>query len=218
MIIIILYICSFIYAQENRIKIAIIDTGIPTQKEFAPYLCKDNITTIQDTHGHATVIAHIFKDEGLDYNKYCLLFRGVQLKNNYFVESFLLNELKKLLFYNIKYLNLSYSGKSVFIEEKKILGVLLQKKVKIYIAAGNTNQNLNLYCNIFPGCYYNNLLNWNVVGALNNNNDKLYESNYGSFLRYENGIKCINNECHYGTSYATPRAILRDIKYENSKK
>lgn len=203
-------------AGDNRVKIAVIDTGIPTEKDLKPLLCTDNDFTINDKDGHATVIARIFKDEGLDHTKYCLYFRGVLLdqRKMYDLDN-LFNEISNLIYKGVKYVNLSFAGAGFYKQEFQSYELLIRKGIKIYVAAGNNARDLDQRCDIYPACYIIVSDNWFVIGAKDEHNRRLPFSNYGWFVRYENGVKCHNFRCSYGTSFAVPRAIIKDIKKDS---
>lgn len=199
---------------ESRIKIGILDTGLPQIIELSPLLCKDNYHVTPDTNGHATKIGLVFLQEKLDNKKYCLYFRGGTFnpKTGFDMEH-LYREMELMISMNVKYLNVSLSGKWSYEKENKLLELFLRKNVKVFVAAGNDAQNLTDSCMIYPACYYlNNYTNWTVVGSTDNSGKRLKNSNYGAVVtQYENGIICYGQNCTSGTSFASPRALIKSL-------
>jgi len=154
-------ISNFILADtDNRVKIAIIDSGIEYRDELKPYLCKTghkNFTSIpMDFKAeHGTNISAIIAQR-LDANRECIImvkyydpYASDDVQADLFVQA-----VKYVSTLPIKFLNLSVSGKAKSDEERLYLQKMLDNDVRIIVSAGNNNQDLTLKCNIYPACYY----------------------------------------------------------------
>lgn len=198
---------------DSRTKIGIIDTGVPKDRYLTKWLCKGNRTDTPDTEGHATDIGLILAQEGLNYKTHCLLFIKVDFFNKNHNSEYNLGKqiLDAMVFAyenNVKYLNLSFGGKGKVRGEEQILRTMLNEGVNIYVASGNDGRDLDSNCFYYPACHtqFSEYKNWKVVGYEGNN------SNRGSMVKYYgDGRFCTYNHCTIGSSFATPRVMLKDI-------
>ena len=172
---------------EQREKIAIVDTGIIITPEIKPYLCNEikdaTGTGIVDRNGHGTNIANIIKT-GMDPKKQCLFIVKYYDKgsgpDDYFEALSLVLKEK-----GVKYLNLSLNGSFPDSLEREALQVLLNRGVKISVAAGNSKEYLSYGCHSYPSCYDFNHKNFHVVGGTG-----VSASNFGPVVNYwEDGYR-----------------------------
>jgi hypothetical protein len=109
-------------------------------------------------------------------------------------------------------INMSYNGATGFILEEALMRNLGAHGVKMFIAAGNENHNLDSVCDAFPTCYLK-MEGATVVGALQDSGKKCRLSNYGSIVNAKafGTLDSSYNEdvSQCATSFATPR-ILSD--------
>lgn len=201
---------------ENRIRIAVIDTGVNVSFANALYICKDgniNITDdtdiVADSIGHGTNIVSLlivglnprhYCIEVIKYCKICKPSEGINISRAIH------------LAYNASYINMSFEGSSVSDLEYRALAGAINRGIKVAVAAGNDGLNLDTKCSIFPACYAFNNSNFHVVGsstgALFLSKPKNYfvyrkYSNYGNVVKYledgtEQGVPCMT-----GTSQST---------------
>lgn len=113
--------------------------------------------------------------------------------------------------------NYSAGGEGNSDEEKQAIKELLQRGVKIFVAAGNEGKNLDKTCNYYPACYHLNGLN--VIGNIYKNGYIVETSNYnGPTTEYENGVNVISDNgtgmeiAMTGTSQATAKATGKYIR------
>lgn len=191
--------------KDGREKIVIIDTGLKITKEITPYLCSSSYdstkTGIKDNHGHGTNIVNIIA-ENMNPKKNCLYI--IKFWNNGELEGTFNNYMKALrhikTLTNVTYINLSLDGPLPDNDEMDLLKHFLSKNIKINVAAGNNNLNLDETCRAFPACYKISNPNFHVVGS----NTGFY-SNKGKVVKYwENGsIVKAGGFTFSGTSQAT---------------
>jgi hypothetical protein len=199
---------------ENRIRVAIIDTGINTKLVY-PYLCKDGHKDFTnkglfDEMGHGTNIAGIISKK-LNNKTHCLQiikwFHTEKASNNESLKNSVLGALKHALLYKAKYVNLSMSGSYHSVEEYELLKQLIKSGAKIFVAAGNEAKNLSIDCSIYPACYEIHNSNFVVVGNYN-----AYSSNYGINVRWENGTNVEGfGIVSSGTSQATAVYLSKQL-------
>lgn len=184
LILLILFI-SFSSFAENRIKVAVIDTGLSYKQSISNYMCDNgHIAVINsnpyDIQGHGTNIISIIS-KSINPKTHCIVSYKVieHSKGNY--KTILAREkaldmiLKDKL---IKYINISLESNALFKHELLTIVSLLKRGVVISVAAGNDSINLDKKCHVFPACYkkYINSNNFRIVGA------KGSYSNYGSIV------------------------------------
>jgi len=203
-----------IYCQE-KIRIAIIDTGI--NPYYTKYRCDPNLdkdftgTSMQDNDMHGQLINNIITKD-LDANKYCVI--NIKFYTKYSRKQDSLSALEYASTLKISYLNLSWGGDKYGQKEHDLLEAMLDKNVKIYVAAGNESKRLEKGCNYYPPCY--NDLTLFVVGSVDENHRVTSKSNYGSVVKFwEVGQYFVNSDgkIYSGTSFSVPRAIWRSINH-----
>lgn len=186
----ILFLSSIAFAGNDKIKVAVIDTGIDIthHPELSEVLCSKadqfngttkTIELPKDTAGHGTHVAGIIR--ALAGNKnYCLAIckfydvEATDIENaDSTVECF---KFAKRIHAN--YVNYSAGGRNRSNEEKRALKSV--EKAILIVAAGNNNENLdNPSTRFFPASYW--LSNEIVVGAVDKEGqEKVDSSNYGS--------------------------------------
>jgi subtilisin family serine protease len=114
-------------------------------------------------------------------------------------------------------LNLSYSGDGFDNSEYDVLYLASLKKIKIFAAAGNKNQNFDEKCTYYPACYKD--LNMIVVGNLDKSSQRHVTSNYGgpvSMWRLATDIPCGYERKCTGTSFASA-IVAGQYADENAK-
>lgn len=213
--------------KEQRIKIAVIDTGINHNKEIQSFLCMGDEhrdftkTNLDDKIGHGTNIAGLLIKH-LNHQKHCLVILKYYVnpandKNgirNYYqaVAAF-----KYAFDINVSYINFSSSGHAPGQQEKEILIKLTRKGVKIAVAAGNEGRLLEYgpKCKCYPACY-DIKKNFYVVGNLYNDNRIYIMSNYGPVVKYWNyGVnQKAAGYTQTGTSQATANFLSELIEKE----
>ena len=209
---------------DDRIKIAIVDTGTDVTEQIKPYLCKGgHISLVDDkplvdTHvsKHGTNIAGLVT-QNLDPKKYCVL-----IIKFYNPDAQDLTNLANVIFgvkyatqMKARYLNLSLFGKLPSNTEEHALRQALASGVKIAVSAGNDGINLDVKCESFPPCYHLDAKNFHVVGFTYSDGTRSATSNYGSVVQfYENGVNQ-GIPPNTGSSQATAIHLNKWIKQEN---
>lgn len=170
---------------ENRIKVAVIDTGISREMAKKNFICKGGLldftqTHPYDTNGHGTNIVEIIS-ENINPKTHCIVSLKFYLSTSSGSKN-LSNSLNALRAvaedYSIKYLNLSLGGPEPDIIERNILRSILARGVIVTAAAGNERDNLDGKEKYYPASYRETLKykNFYVVKS------RLYSSNYGSVV------------------------------------
>lgn len=177
---------------DDRIKIAIVDTGINVSRsDIKPYLCHDghyssvDTSPLVDVVGHGTNIASLIVRH-VDVRRFCLVsikFMNAQSsRRDYYYMA--LHYLRGI---NVSYVNLSLHGDLKYSFEYRELKNLISKGVRISVAAGNESRNLDTICDAYPACYNFPTTYFHVVGAAKDGKVSRY-SNFGKKVRfYENG-------------------------------
>lgn len=159
--------------KETRTKIAIIDTGIRVNSHNKKYLCKFGHKSfiygqnpLQDAHGHGTNVASLIIPN-MDNKRQCLVivkFWDVNMGSANGMELVRLSLLhvEKL---GVSYINMSLTGNEPDHLEYQYIKRLINKGVRIAVAAGNDNMNLDKTCQAYPACYNFKSKNFRVVGS-----------------------------------------------------
>jgi len=203
MFIYILLIFSVSYAKtiDNRIPIAVVDTGVNLNKSNSKYICKGlsmNVngksSPFRDDTGHGSnVVGLIIKN--INIQKYCIEMIKYETSINTY-------ETAKAINYAItthsKYINLSLSGMDSSNAEEYAFRTAISEGMRISVAAGNNHLNLDVLCNIYPACYTINDKNYHVIGSYTG-----HFSNTGvTVTHYEDGMNR-GSPPMTGTSQAT---------------
>lgn len=212
----IIILTGSVASAENRIRIAIIDTGV-NLKLAKSYLCENgNIdftgNGLTDVNGHGTNIAGILAKK-INKKTHCLQIikwyhKPIKNNNDMIITKRLINSLQTALKYKAKYVNMSMAGNYSFTEEKILLKELIKSGAKVFVAAGNEGHNLDLSCNSYPACYDIHSPNYFVVANYNNPT-----SNYARYVKWEDG----NNVEGFGiyntgTSQATAVYLSKQLQ------
>jgi subtilisin family serine protease len=209
MVLILALLFSFnLIAAENRIKIAIIDTGIAGYQ--TEYLCENGLRTMVgddglDRSGHGTNIASIITQH-LDFKKYCIISYKVYYKGN-IQDTRVAASVLDAIAAGAKYINMSFSGSDSSPFEKLAIRLAVEKGINVYVAAGNDGKNLDVFCNVYPACYKFGVGQefFHVVAA-----SDLKGSNTADFMLKVEGSKLGNPEMS-GSSQATANALQYSI-------
>lgn len=200
---------------ENRVRVAVIDTGIDSELA-TPYLCKDGNKDftgkgMKDVSGHGTNVAGIISKK-INRKIFCLQIikwyhSGEQVSDEV-VSLRLLNSLKQALKFKPRYVNLSMAGYFKSSEEQELLTKLVKNGAKVFVAAGNEGKNLNIECDIYPACYDIHSSNYYVIGNYSSSS-----SNYANWLKWENGDNVEGfGLVKSGTSQATAVYLSKQIQ------
>jgi hypothetical protein len=209
-----------IFAKETRDRVVIMDTGINMGKDPLPYLCQDGHIdfsgsgSIQDNNGHGTNIAGLVA-RGLDTTKQCITVikyydTDTDPYNGQKDDIALVNSWNYLLQVNAKWVNMSFVGEIYVPQEYTVIKTLLDRGVKVAVAAGNEKLDLSIKCERFPACYKFNSPNFYVVGAYD-----VIQSNFNGPVNVLDAGR--NQRGHFGpmasgSSQATANVMSKIIK------
>ena len=195
----------------SKERIAIVDTPLINGLFDARYLCPDghygNIRTNDIGNVHGTNIYNLVT-KNIDRNRYCVVYIAPEMLNEggYNFNDYLIG-IK--LIKNVKYVNMSLSGREPSNRERKILKNLLDKGINVFVAAGNSSLNLNVKKE-YPASYEFTHNNFYVVG------NRHESSNYGDVVDFiTNGV---SQGLYYkmtGTSQSTAIALNKFLRTEN---
>lgn len=214
----IMIILLSLISHSKQIRVAVIDTGLDISLSKAK-LCKTGHYDVSrhrkglfgDAHvgKHGTNVANAIASIAKDAD-YCLLIYNVYKKSriSYRDVSTAVDMAQKN---GAIALNLSFGGRYFSRREYNSLKRASDNGMIMFVAAGNSNSNLDIKCNYFPACY--KLKSMAIVGALDGD-EKLFSSNYGSVISiWENSTFGDMK----GTSQATGIATGKFIKYVNGR-
>ena len=163
---------------EDRIKIAVIDTGIQRDRyDLEQYMCsfghynfvEDNFD-VSDKHGHGTNIAWLIT-RNLDPKKYCLLIYKYYDNSGHGVNN-LTNEVKAFkaaILHGARYINLSGGGADPSPAEEEAILDALSRGMRIVVAAGNDGKTICEPQKYYPACYKTMSSNFYAVGNCHKN-------------------------------------------------
>lgn len=142
----------------NMIKVAVIDSGIPTNSSAFPRCdgMKDQDFTgtgIADSDGHATNVANLILNR-TEKDRVCFVF--LKYYDSRVIAGFLdisNKALAKAIEYGVDIINYSSSGIGSSQEENRLLDIALSKNIIIVAAVGNDGIDLDESCIAFPACY-----------------------------------------------------------------
>lgn len=165
------------------VRIAVLDTGYTPGNYSNVNLCnyghKDFTGTgLQDHVWHGSHIANMIADRITDKDSYCIIIV------KWYDPLYILKDTTKLFEYTerlgVDVINYSAGGHYMVVNERQVLTRLLNKGIKVFVAAGNDNNNLDERCDFYPPCL--KLPKLRVVGNLSRNGKRSNSSNYGSVV------------------------------------
>ena len=184
------FVSLFASAEETRIKIAVVDTGIKYSDQASggldrKWVCEEHDLTgegIFDFHGHGTNVAGLVI-KNLDPNKYCLSiykwFSTAQSKRYVMGRAIVrLEEEERVNKSNetnmtkaeimaansdAKFVNVSGGGRGSNTDEQTYINKAVKRGQVWFVAAGNEKTDLKKDCDYYPACYHNNQPNFFVV-------------------------------------------------------
>lgn len=196
---------------DPRIKIAVIDTGVNSARmDLMPYICADGnhsfVSTLplEDKNTHGTNVVTLIS-KNIDPSKYCLLI----VKYFDFETTDSNENLNKAILYAITskaaFINMSVVGPEPDVKEFLLLDAAVKRHIRIAVAAGNLNIDLDKTCNQYPACY-KVLLNdkyFHVVGSSTYRARELPYSNHGEIVKFTEDGTEVGYPVKTGTSQAT---------------
>lgn len=194
-------------SNARQIKIAILDTGLPTFKTDAK-LCHNGSydltgTDMVDRIAHGTNIIGIISDRlnkaKVDYCIYDIKIYDKASSDTPFLTHLI--AYLYLYYLDVDIVNYSSSGLVESPPEDVLIKGLIDKGVKFVAAAGNDSKNLDKKCVVFPACIPGVI----SVGNLNSDGTRHSSSNYGKIVsKWRGGTRiCANHVCETGSSQAT---------------
>lgn len=203
-------VTAYAYHRESRIKIAILDSGADKDIIDSRYLCKSghksffDSSPLEDLHRdkHGTNVYGLIAEE-INFQTHCIIVVKVFDVGRSNTQK-IIDGLEHAIDEDVKFINMSISSTEVYDpEEKQIIESALKAGIKISLAAGNNNKDLNQSCDIYPVCYAVSLKydNFHIVGSYTH---EVYKySNYGDVVSHlEDGTNQGFNGLT-GTSQAT---------------
>jgi subtilisin family serine protease len=200
------------YAQETRIKIAVIDSGLDNSSgRFTSLLCQKGSESLvggspfTDKLGHGTNVAGLIA-QNLDPKTHCLaIYKAYLPKGPRRLQMLLLYKaLTDAILAKVSFINFSWSGMGPDKQELSIFNLAVAKHIKVAVAAGNGNVNLDKNCSEYPACYGQFLGQryFHVIGSSARTKKHEY-SNYGKVVTHkENGTE-VGLPVMTGTSQST---------------
>lgn len=183
----ILLLLSSIAFADQRVKIAIIDTGMPENGLESPYFCdsghKDfSGTGIIDRHGHGTMVANSIAKH-IDPVTHCIVaLKWIDWDRETVDATRKINRIAAAVSHataiNAKYINMSLYGPSSDSDEKQAIETALARGIVVAVAAGNDGHDLSKMCDAYPACYAFKNKNFIVV-ANYLDWQRIWNSNYG---------------------------------------
>ncbi len=199
-------------AARSVIKIAVIDTGFSQFENAAVLvpLCKtghydfrtETETIGYDTYHHGTKMANIIATSA-NRTGYCLIIYNVNssilspLDTRSIVRAIYMATREK-----VKAINMSFTGSRPNRGEHRALWRANKRGIKLFVAAGNKQINLNKQCSVYPACY-KFLSRMTVLGALDRFGHRASYSNYGRFLTWYPGRLQRTDGTSASTAFAT---------------
>lgn len=194
---------------ENRVKIAVIDTGMEMNPYLKPFLCRGGHTSfvddapISDGHRgrHGTNVAGLIADN-LDPKKHCLLI--IKFYSQYLgsieFKDFVRMGIEYAITQNVQYINLSLGGPDSMFLEYLSIEKALRLGIKVSVAAGNDGKDLDKKCYYYPACYDFKVQkeNFRVVGSKGSR-----FSNRGKIVKFWEDGNDVGVPLMSGTSQAT---------------
>lgn len=205
--------------RDDRIKIAIVDTGTDQTEQIKPFLCHGGHISLVDNNPlidnhkdkHGTNIAYLVT-QNLDPSKYCVViikFFDPDNKTDYENLANFIFGIKYAAELKVAYLNVSGGGIKPSDMEERAIQQALKAGVKVAVAAGNEKTDLGKTCTYFPACYPINDSNFHVVSS---STTKL--SNYGGVAKFQEDGNEKGVPTNSGSSQATAIHMNKWIRGE----
>ena len=210
------YLLSFFislsaHAKDNRIVIAVIDTGVRLSVKIRPYLCHyghyaiyPNHTALEDFNDHGTNVAGLIADR-INPKTHCLQiisYCRIDCTENTDMTA-ITSGIYHAIANRASFINLSLEGPAPSLSERKAIDSALVLGIKVVVAAGNSYKNLDKKCDVYPACYDFDSTNFHVVGSSTHQRGYKPYSNYGKAVKYlEDGTQQGSPKMN-GTSQAT---------------
>lgn len=185
-------------------RVAVIDSGYSGKAKICTFGSYDFIENKygigKDLIGHGTTIANTIVDGN---SKYCLVilrvFSNGQMQGPNLIPSAIFRAISE----HVNVINLSLEGYIYDAAEFVAIKYAISKGIKVFVASGNDNRNLDLMCNIYPACYH--IPGLVVVGTY----EKGKVGNVGSVVTQQEAW-CSDSAC--GTSLSTAIATRKFLK------
>ncbi len=204
-------------SNAKQIRIAIIDSGIPSFKTNAKFCDKGlydlTDTDMKDKIGHGSNVLGIISENlnkaGIDYCIYDIKIYDKSSADTPFL-THLLAYIYVYYLNGVDIVNYSSSGISEAPAETALVKGLVGLGIKFVVAAGNDSRDLDKSCNAYPACVSGVI----SVGNLNKNGSRNKNSNYGKIInKWQIGTEiCYNKICMSGTSQATAFETVEQAK------
>ena len=150
-----------------KIRVGVIDTGIPFRYMSQVKLCDSGYIELStESHDHGLNVVGLIQKEAKDAD-FCFVLVSAYKNNSIDITT----AMSWLLFVRVDIINVSAGGLYDDYIERLIFMTALSRGITIVAAAGNNKHNLTKDCNYFPACYDKRIV---VVG-----NSTSLESNYG---------------------------------------
>ena len=199
-----------VMAKDLRTRINVLDNGITKAgtKKFFKALCTDGHSknALHKDAKHGTNVVSIIANK-LDTKKYCIEIHRIMGPN-----TSMKNEYKALwASFDAGFINMSFTGDYPVKTEKNLMRILLKKNIHIFVAAGNSNRDLDLEPS-FPGSYGFKTKKFHVVGSSTKTWIGKKFSNFGSVITETQPGTQIGWPIMTGTSQSTPNALNKFIR------
>lgn len=213
-----------LFADARTYKVAVIDTGFTRIDKNLPLtLCKrghydfstETSTIGEDDARHgmhgstiATLIAAIMRTTDVCFIVYKVFGNNISATESVFPRAVI-----KAVRSGARVINISIVQHRYPFGLYKAIKYAIKRGVVVFVAAGNSGQDLGIYCNEYPACFKDLGPNFRVVGATDLDRDRAKYSNHGGVVdMYFYGGTPGGGQ---GTSFATPRAVGMYIKSLN---
>ena len=202
-------------AKQPPIKIAVIDTGFSPLFGDTSYkhLCRTghyDFTTNRpvqglDSHGHGSFVVKAINDTLTGLTGFCYQVFKITPNGDPVI---LTKAAARAYRSGARFINFSVYSRTYSSRFHETLKSIGNRGVKIFVAAGNSNRNLNNVCKTYPNCF-KGVKNMYVVGSVDEHSNKASYSNYGSMVAiYEKGRVLEST----GTSFAAPTALGKQVR------
>ncbi len=200
LLIALIMLSTTVMAQNKRITVMVIDTGVNRHKDLKPYLEPVTDTEIDyiDNHGHGTHVAGIiaFGDQNKSKMAVCPEVQIISCKYyNTGPTSDVLDKtlacLKRAVDLKVDYVNYSSGGQDFNKNEHDLIMKITQQGAKMIVAAGNDGKEL---LNFYPARYafLEDIDNLIPVGNLEYSGSTAKTSNFTGGMVYDYGTQILS--------------------------